>query len=67
MIIKEVNLETVCGITSKFPENEKIEIKGRHDPCICPRVTAVAESSTAIVLADHMIRSGFIHPSNLEK
>ena len=47
-------------------ENEKIEIKGRHDPCICPRVTAVAESSTAIVLADHMIRSGFIHPTNLE-
>ncbi len=48
-------------------ENKKIEIKGRHDPCICPRVTIVAESSTAIVLADHMIRSGFIHPSNLEK
>ena len=48
-------------------ENEKIEIKGRHDPCICPRVTVVAESSTAIVLADHMIRSGFIHPTNLEK
>ncbi|MEE1336118.1 chorismate synthase, partial [Methanobrevibacter sp.] len=48
-------------------ENKKIEIKGRHDPCICPRVTAVAESSTAIVLADHMIRSGFIHPNNLEK
>ncbi len=47
-------------------ENEKIEIKGRHDPCICPRVTVVAEASTAIVLADHMIRSGFIHPSNLE-
>ena len=47
-------------------ENKKIEIKGRHDPCICPRVTAVAESSTAIILADHMIRSGFIHPSNLE-
>ena len=47
-------------------ENEKIEIKGRHDPCICPRVTVVAEATTAIVLADHMIRSGFIHPSNLE-
>ena len=47
-------------------ENEKIEIKGRHDPCICPRITVVAESSTAIVLADHMIRSGFIHPTNLE-
>ena len=48
-------------------ENKKIEIKGRHDPCICPRVTAVAESSTAIILADHMIRSGFIHPTDLEK
>ena len=48
-------------------ENKKIEINGRHDPCICPRVTVVAESSTAIVLADHMIRSGFIHPTDLEK
>ncbi len=48
-------------------EKEKIEIKGRHDPCICPRVTVVAESSTAIVLADHMIRSGFIHPTNLDR
>jgi len=48
-------------------ENTTIEIKGRHDPCICPRVTAVAESATAIVLADHMIRSGFIHPTNIEK
>ncbi len=26
MVIKDVNLETVCGITSKFPENEHIEI-----------------------------------------
>ena len=25
MIIKNVNLETVCGITSKFPENEHME------------------------------------------
>ena len=48
-------------------ENTTIEIAGRHDPCICPRVTAVAESVTAIVLADHMLRGGFIHPSNLNK
>ncbi len=26
MIIKEVSLETVCGITSKLPENTKLEI-----------------------------------------
>ncbi len=42
-----------------------IEIEGRHDPCICPRVTAVAESSCSIVLADHMIRAGFIHPDKI--
>lgn len=48
-------------------ENKQIEIKGRHDPCIAPRVTVVAESAVAIVIADHMIRSGFIHPANIEK
>ena len=48
-------------------ENASLEITGRHDPCICPRVTAVAESVTAIVLTDHMIRGGFIHPTDLNK
>ena len=45
----------------------KIEIKGRHDPCICPRITVVSESAMAIVLANHMLQSGFINPSNLDK
>lgn len=26
MVIKDASLETVCGITSKFPDNDKIEI-----------------------------------------
>ncbi|MEO5617046.1 MAG: chorismate synthase [Candidatus Eisenbacteria bacterium] len=29
-----------------------IEIQGRHDPCICPRVVPVAEAMLAIVLMD---------------
>lgn len=48
-------------------EEVEIEIKGRHDPCICPRITAVAESSVAMVLADHLLRGGFIHPSTVEE
>lgn len=48
-------------------EDMEIEIKGRHDPCICPRITAVAESSMAMVLADHLLRGGFLHPSTVEK
>ena len=42
-----------------------IEIEGRHDPCICPRVTTVAESSCNMVIADHMIRAGFINPDKI--
>ena len=26
MVIKNVNLETVCGITSRLPENDKPEV-----------------------------------------
>ena len=29
-----------------------IEVKGRHDPCICPRVVPVVEAMIAIVLVD---------------
>ncbi|MDI9624386.1 MAG: chorismate synthase [Methanothermobacter sp.] len=43
-----------------------IRIKGRHDPCICPRIVPVAEASVAIIIADHMIRAGFIHPCKID-
>jgi chorismate synthase len=33
-----------------------IEIQGRHDPCICPRVVPVAESMMALALADAWLR-----------
>jgi chorismate synthase len=33
-----------------------IEIQGRHDPCICPRVVPVAESMMAITLVDAWLR-----------
>jgi len=46
-------------------EEAEIQITGRHDPCICPRVTPVAESAMAMVLADHMLRSGFINPRQI--
>ncbi len=44
---------------SKMEENT-IQIKGRHDPCIVPKAVPVIESAVAIVLADHLIRGGFI-------
>ncbi|MGB9853289.1 MAG: chorismate synthase [Candidatus Bathyarchaeales archaeon] len=41
-------------------EETTIQIKGRHDPCVVPKAVPVIESAVAIVLADHMIRGGFI-------
>jgi chorismate synthase len=35
----------------------KIAVKGRHDPCICPRMVPVAEAMVAITLLDHLFRA----------
>ncbi len=46
-------------------KNSEIVIKGRHDPTIPPRMVPVGEAMVALVLADHMLRSGFINPRTL--
>jgi chorismate synthase len=33
-----------------------IQVQGRHDPCLCPRIVPVAEAMVALVLADHLLR-----------
>lgn len=38
----------------------EMRIEGRHDPCIVPRAVPVVEAATALVLADLMMRGGFI-------
>jgi len=38
-------------------EASEIEIKGRHDPAIPPRIVPVAEAMVALVLADHLLRN----------
>jgi chorismate synthase len=37
-------------------EEVEIRIKGRHDPCICPRIVPVAEAMVALVLVDYLMR-----------
>ncbi|MDP8222417.1 MAG: chorismate synthase [Candidatus Lernaella stagnicola] len=41
----------------------QVAVEGRHDPCIAPRLVAVAEAMTCLVLADFVLlqraRSGF--------
>ncbi|MBF0161710.1 MAG: chorismate synthase [Magnetococcales bacterium] len=37
-------------------QNQQIQTKGRHDPCVGIRAVPVAEAMTALVLADHFLR-----------
>jgi chorismate synthase len=46
-------------------EEVDVEIHGRHDPTIPPRMVPVAEAMVALVIVDHMIRSGHINSDSL--
>ena len=35
-----------------YGKKREISTKGRHDPCVAPRVVPVAEAMTAIVIVD---------------
>jgi chorismate synthase len=37
-------------------ESSSIEIHGRHDPTVLPRLVPIAEAMLALVLADHLLR-----------
>ncbi len=42
-------------------EPQAIEIKGRHDPCLCPRIVPVIEAMINITLADCLLIQQSIH------
>ncbi len=44
---------------------KELSVGGRHDVCIVPRAVSVVEAMAALVIADHMIISGFIRHNNL--
>jgi chorismate synthase len=47
-------------------EETTLKVKGRHDPCIAPRVLPVCEAMVAIVLADHALRADLITLSSFK-
>lgn len=47
-------------VNLKEMRDTKVEVTGRHDPCIVPKAVPVVEAAVALVLADHCIRSGTI-------
>jgi len=47
-------------VNLKEMRDTKVEVTGRHDPCIVPKAVPVVEAAVALVLADHCLRSGAI-------
>ena len=41
-------------VTTDFKETD-VQVKGRHDPCLCPRVVPVVEAMIALTLVDCMM------------
>lgn len=54
-------------VNYKTMKQEVISVEGRHDPATIVRFPPIAEAMVAIVLADHMIMAGKIHPDTLLK
>ena len=45
------------SVDMKKMEEVELRIKGRHDPCICPRIVPVAEAMVALVLVDYLMQA----------
>ena len=49
-----------------FGHERRISIRGRHDPCICPRIVPVAEAMMALVLYDALLRQRDLEEKKVE-
>ena len=52
------NLTDDIQIDKTVYENIDLEIQGRHDVCLCPRIVPVVEAMAAITLADLILKNG---------
>ncbi|MCI0453512.1 MAG: chorismate synthase, partial [Candidatus Dadabacteria bacterium] len=39
----------------RFGKTKDLVVKGRHDPCLCPRAVPIAEAMVNLVLVDHLL------------
>jgi len=47
----------------KKKKSIKLQVGGRHDPCVVPRAPPVVDSLVALTIADHALLSGTIKPT----
>ena len=51
------------SVDIKKKKSIKLQVGGRHDPCVVPRAPPVVDSLIALTIADHALLSGFIKPT----
>jgi chorismate synthase len=51
------SISKVQHTVDKFGNPKELRVKGRHDPCLCPRAVPIAEAMVNLVLADHLLMS----------
>ena len=51
------SISQVQDTVDKKGEKTQLQVKGRHDPCLCPRAVPIAEAMVNLVLVDHLLIS----------
>lgn len=51
------SISQVQDTVDKEGEKTQLRVKGRHDPCLCPRAVPIAEAMVNLVLVDHLLIS----------
>lgn len=51
------SISKVQHTVDKEGNPRELKVKGRHDPCLCPRAVPIAEAMVNLVLADHLLLS----------
>lgn len=51
------SIPRVQKTVNKHGEPVDLVVKGRHDPCLCPRAVPIAEAMVNLVLVDHLLGS----------
>jgi Chorismate synthase len=49
------SIPKIQNTVDKFGKPKDLVVKGRHDPCLCPRAVPIAEAMVNLVLVDHLL------------
>lgn len=51
------SISKIQRTVDRWGNERELSVKGRHDPCLCPRAVPIAEAMVNLVLIDHLLIS----------